>query len=173
ITPGSHHVEMSYEPQPPRHVLMVVGLLTLIAVGVAERRRDWLAVMVGRGSTALAARPVWAWEPALRRLAAWLEGASAGPRLGAHAPYLGGVAGIALLGGLPLLQLKLMSGHDYLEYLPRNVEFFQGLAAGSILPRWAAELSGGYGEPFFLFNPPLIYYASALFHALGATFIAS
>src|SRR5581483_912245 len=90
ITPGSHHVEMSYEPQPPRHVLMVVGLLTLIAVGVAERRRDWLAVMVGRGSTALAARPVWAWEPALRRLAAWLEGASAGPRLGAHAPYLGG-----------------------------------------------------------------------------------
>ncbi|GEM_PF-180243 len=94
-------------------------------------------------------------------------------RLGAELPYLGAVGALTLLAGLPLMQFKLMSGHDTLEYLPRNVEFSRGLAAGQLLPRWAPDLNAGRGEPFFSFNPPVVYFVSALFHALGFSFVAA
>ncbi len=87
--------------------------------------------------------------------------------------YFIGVALIVLLGALPMFQFRLMSGHDYLEYLPRNVEFFRALTNGQPIPQWAPDFSGGYGEPFFAFNPPLIYVVSALFHAVGFSFIAA
>ena len=66
-----------------------------------------------------------------------------------------------------------MSGHDSLEYLPRTVEFYTGLQGGQWFPRWAPDLSAGYGQPFFSFNPPLHYYASALFHFLGFSFVSA
>ncbi len=66
-----------------------------------------------------------------------------------------------------------MTGHDAFEYLPRTVEFFRGLAEGRLLPRWAPDLSSGYGQPFFLFNPPVIYYVTSAFHALGWSVVAS
>ena len=90
-----------------------------------------------------------------------------------HLPYVGAVLLVALLAGLPLFQMKMMSGHDAPEYLTRAVEFYQGLHAGQIFPRWAPDLNFGYGEPFFSFNPPLIYYLMALFRALGASFVAA
>jgi hypothetical protein len=93
--------------------------------------------------------------------------------LASHLPFLGVLGVAAVLAGLPLFHLKLMSGHDALAYLPRYVEFYEGLKAGVLFPRWAPDLGWGYGEPTFNFNPPLFYYVSAFFHALGFSFIAS
>ena len=90
-----------------------------------------------------------------------------------HLPYLGGLLLLTLLAGLPLFQFKIMSGHDAHEYLPRAVEFYQALSAGQLFPRWAPDLNAGYGEPFFNFNPPLIYYLSAISHVMGSSFVAA
>ncbi len=90
-----------------------------------------------------------------------------------HLPYLGGLLLLTLLAGLPLFQFKIMSGHDAHEYLPRTIEFYQGLSAGQLFPRWAPDLNAGYGEPFFNFNPPLFYYLSAIFHVLGLSLVAA
>jgi uncharacterized membrane protein len=88
-------------------------------------------------------------------------------------PYVGGVLAAALVAGLPLLRLQWMSGHDTLAYMPRNVEFFQSLAAGTWFPRWAPDLAFGHGEPTFNFNPPLVYYLTSAFHALGLDFVTA
>jgi hypothetical protein len=93
--------------------------------------------------------------------------------LSPHVAFLAALGALTLLAGLPLFQFKLMSGHDSLAYLPRHVEFYQGLLDGEIVPRWAGDLGAGYGEPTFNFNPPLLYYIVSAFHALGFTFIAS
>ena len=46
-----------------------------------------------------------------------------------HWPFLA-VLGVAIvLAGLPLLSLDALGGHDSLAYLPRNVEFWEGLRA--------------------------------------------
>ncbi len=80
---------------------------------------------------------------------------------------------LTALAGLPLFQFRPISGHDAFAYLPRSVEFWRSLESGWLVPRWAPDLNFGYGEPFFLFNPPLLYYLSALFHLLGASFVAA
>lgn len=90
-----------------------------------------------------------------------------------HLPFLGLLGVAIVLAGLPLLSLDALDGHDSLAYLPRNVEFWEGLKAGQIFPRWAPDLGAGYGEPTFNFNPPAFYYLSAFFHAFGVGFIAS
>jgi hypothetical protein len=170
LGPGTHAVRFEYRPGPLRGFLMLLALLTLVLTAVAERRRHSLAritreVNLARPPT-LAGQ--WAWQ-----VGAWLRSLSAHRGLGAHLPFLGGVGLLALLSGLPLFQFKLMSGHDALEYLPRNVEFYQMLLSGQPIPRWASDLSGGYGEPFFNFNPPLFYYLSAMLHNVGFSFIAA
>ena len=48
----------------------------------------------------------------------------------------------------------------------------RGLRAGANLPP-APDLAAGYGEPTLNFNPPVICYLVAFFHALGANFIAA
>ncbi len=84
-----------------------------------------------------------------------------------------GLLPLAILAGLPLLSLGWMSGHDTYAYLPRIVEFYQGLAAGEISPRWAADFNGGYGEPSFNYLPPLLYYVAAPFYGLTHNVIAA
>jgi uncharacterized membrane protein len=88
-------------------------------------------------------------------------------------PWLAAVLAGGLLAGLPLLRLDWMMGHDELAYLPRHVEFYEGLKAGAWFPRWAPDLGAGYGEPTFNFNPPLLYYLVSAFHAVGFGFVAS
>ncbi|MBI4445739.1 MAG: YfhO family protein [Acidobacteria bacterium] len=67
----------------------------------------------------------------------------------------------------PLLTSSHLNGHDALEYVPRLVEFYKNLRQGIFLPRWAPDLSSGFGQPFFLFNPPLLYYVAEIFCAAG------
>ena len=58
--------------------------------------------------------------------------------LGPHFPYLAVLGLATLLAGIPLFQFKLMVGHDFLAYLPRSFEFYQGLNSGQVFPRWAS-----------------------------------
>ena len=86
------------------------------------------------------------------------------------------VAGLLVLAlpvCLPLLTNELPGGHDTFEYLPRQVEFHENIRHGILLPRWAPDLSTGYGQPFFLFNPPLLYYFAELWHLVGFDFVTA
>jgi hypothetical protein len=100
-------------------------------------------------------------------------GATMRRRLAAHLGYLGALALSAVLAGLPLLQFKLMRGHDVLVHLRRTVEFYEGLRSGEVFPRWAADFYLGYGAPVFSFYPPLFYYLAAALHGLGLGLIAA
>ena len=170
VSPGVHQIRLEYQPRPLRGSLLIIGLLTLSLIALAEWQADILARLV-RLPKLERLEPFMACV--VRRVTSWGPYLGAMERLKPHLPYLGGVAFAALLVGLPLFQFKVMSGHDALEYLPRAMEFYQGLEAGQVFPRWAPDLSAGYGQPFFNFNPPLFYYVSAFFHALGASFVAS
>lgn len=72
-----------------------------------------------------------------------------------------------------LLRFAIWGGQDASYYPPRYVEFYRLLSEGDLFPRWAPDFSYGYGEPFFNFNPPLVYYLNALFHHFGASFAAA
>jgi hypothetical protein len=74
---------------------------------------------------------------------------------------------LAILAGLPLFRGKLLKSHDSLFYPPRLTVFYAGLSEGKFLPRWTQEFAGGFGEPYFNFNAPLLYYLSACFQRLG------
>jgi hypothetical protein len=161
VAPGVHQVRLEYRPRPLRGILLLVGLLALPLIALAERRREELARWVGR--------LIPAHWPGLRVGKSLL----AGERLTPHLPFLGMLLLMTLLAGLPLFQFKIMKGHDALEYLPRAVEFYEGLKAGQLFPRWAPDLSAGYGQPFFSFNPPLFYYVAALFRFFGFSFVAA
>jgi hypothetical protein len=167
VAPGVHRVRFEYRPQPWRGFLGLLGLLLLALLALVEWRREALAGWLGERA------PGRALERGAHRIASWRPHVAIGAGLRRHLPYLGGLALLTLLAGLPLLQFQIMGGHDALEYLPRAAEFYEGLRAGQWFPRWAPDLSGGYGQPFFSFNPPLFYYASAFFHVLGFSFVAA
>jgi hypothetical protein len=170
IEPGIHQVLFEYRPEPWRLYLVFAGLLTLLVIAFVEWPRERFKGWVGR-------LPFDNFQSRIKhvitKITSWKSLHSLGERLNVHLPFLGVLLVFTLLAGLPLFQFKIMSGHDSLEYLPRVVEFFADLKAGQLFPRWAADLSAGYGQPLFLFNPPLFYYLSSLFHALGVNFIGS
>ena len=145
LAPGQHHVVLEYRPGAFRLILLVLGLLVLGLAALAERR--------GIG-------------PWLDRLASRLPVLSR-PRL-LQLGVLASLLGLALLAGRSLFQLKLMSGHDTFEYLPRAVEFHRNLEAGVWLPRWAPDLGGGYGYPFFVFQPPALLLPGLVFSTAWA-----
>lgn len=85
------------------------------------------------------------------------------------------IAAFALL--LPvcvsLFTNRIPSGHDALEYLPRQIEFHQNVAQGILFPQWAPDLVYGAGEPLFEFNPPMIYYIAEVWHLLRFDFVTA
>jgi len=103
----------------------------------------------------------------LTRLSAQIE------RRAAHLPFLVIVFIITLLVGLPLFQPAQMQGHDTFAYLPRIQEFYEQLEQGILFPHWAPDFSAGYGQPFFLFNPPVVYSIASAFHFFGFSFVVS
>ena len=68
---------------------------------------------------------------------------------------------------LPFTQGTLTSGHDTLRYVPRLVEFHENIRHGTLIPRWAPDLTLGQGQPLFAFSPPLPYYLAEVWHLLG------
>lgn len=170
LAPGTHHVHLDYQPPVWRGLLAIAGLLSLPLIALAERRRQALRAWLVHLIPGRLLSPV---HGAAAAIAAWPPFAAARARVRPSLPYLATLLVFTLLAGLPLFQFKIMSGHDALEYLPRMAEFYAGLQAGQWFPRWVPDLSAGYGQPFFSFNPPLFYYLSALLHVIGFGLIAA
>ncbi len=170
VPAGTHTIKMVYQTGGLRDLLTLFGIVVLGMTVVAERRRAWIDLRIEQVIDSKKVRAVRDWFGGLK---SWFGSLPLLRNLRAQLPYLGVIALLTLLVGLPLLQFKIMAGHDALEYLPRSEEFYKGLSFGHWFPRWAPDLSGGRGQPFFSFNPPLIYYLIAFFHFVGFTFIAS
>src|SRR5262249_44574807 len=79
----------------------------------------------------------------------------------------------SLVASLPLLQERVLSGHDSFKYPLRVAAFYRSLAEGNLFPRWSQDLAAGYGEPAFNFIPPLNNYLSSGLHRFGFSFINS
>ena len=84
-----------------------------------------------------------------------------------------GLIALSLPVAISVATSRLPDGHDALEYFPRLEEFHENLAHGILFPRWAPDLSRGTGQPFFQFNPPVIYYLGELWHAAGFDFVTA
>ena len=61
--------------------------------------------------------------------------------------------------------------HDVVAHLPRIAAYYKALAAGQILPRWAADLNYGYGMPLFNFIYHVPYLVTSVPVALGSTLV--
>jgi hypothetical protein len=72
------------------------------------------------------------------------------------------VLAVALGAARHLFDYRLPAGHDAAEHALRVAEFARSLEAGIWLPQWAPNLAHGYGEPIFVFNPPLFYLLASL-----------
>ncbi|HEX7042790.1 MAG TPA: 6-pyruvoyl-tetrahydropterin synthase-related protein [Patescibacteria group bacterium] len=63
--------------------------------------------------------------------------------------------------------------HDGDVHLIRLTNFYQSLSEGIFIPRWAANVNWGYGQPIFEFFYPLPSYLASLLHFLGLSFADS
>ncbi len=83
---------------------------------------------------------------------------------------------IFLLGLIPLFDLfhvGLPITHDGQDHVARIANFYQNLAEGNIIPRWAANLNWGYGHPILMFLYPLPSYMASFFHFVGFSLVDS
>ncbi len=87
------------------------------------------------------------------------------------------LAAITLLATLPLLfflKNEMNLGLDGISHVARQAVFFQSLAEGNWVPRWAGGgINFGYGHPLFLFNYVTPYYLGSLLHLVGLSYIYS
>jgi hypothetical protein len=151
VSRGDHRIRFRYVPEWWRAAGPLAGILVVILLAVGEYR--------GLGQKA------WA---AARTLNIPLD---AGTRR--RVLTAAGLMVLALPVCLPLFSGKVLNGHDAFEYFPRLTEFHENVSSGILLPRWAPDLTSGNGQPLFLFNPPLIYYAGELWHLLGFNFVTA
>lgn len=79
----------------------------------------------------------------------------------------------SLLPLLSLTQAGLPVTHDGQDHVARVANFYQSLAEGNIVPRWAANLNWGYGHPILMFLYPLPSYFASVFHAIGFSLVDS
>jgi uncharacterized membrane protein len=151
VVQGRHQVTLEYVGDPLKLPLLGAGLALLGLAWIFERLKARRASRPDASSAVVRTT-----EPTL---------ASSGGRWIRVA-----LVGLTLLAGRGFLSPDLPGGHDAFEYLPRVIEFDRLLRAGELIPTWAPDFNGGYGDPFFLFNPPLFYYLSSLAHALGLSY---
>jgi hypothetical protein len=145
VTAGDHRIRFQYRPEWWRAAGPFAGILVVILMTVAERR-----------------------AVAMRKLPG-IANADTRKRLLTTA----GLTLLAMPVFLPLFSSQVLDGHDAFEYFPRLTEFHENISNGLLLPRWAPDLSNGNGQPLFLFNPPLIYYAGEIWHLLGFSFVTA
>ncbi|MFY9609819.1 MAG: hypothetical protein WAU45_14525, partial [Blastocatellia bacterium] len=61
----------------------------------------------------------------------------------------------------PVSMLRTDDMHNHLAY---SKEFDKGLRAGSIYPRWMADVNKGYGVATMIYYPPGFHYLSSIVH---------
>ena len=62
--------------------------------------------------------------------------------------------------------LRMPWTHDMFLHYDQMRDFYQGLAAGEIYPRWEEDTNYGFGAPTTCFYPPGVYYVTAAFYPL-------
>jgi hypothetical protein len=68
----------------------------------------------------------------------------------------------------PLIQhAGLPNTADGIIHLLRQVDFDRAFRAGALVPRWGADLYGGFGYPLYIFAPPLFAYGVEAFFLPG------
>jgi hypothetical protein len=75
------------------------------------------------------------------------------------------VMGQPLPGG-SRLDLRMPDTHDMFLHFDQMRDFYQGLAAGELYPRWEEDTNYGFGAPTTCFYPPGVYYLTALLYLL-------
>ena len=61
----------------------------------------------------------------------------------------------------PLTQ-GIPAAHDLADHQAMTLQFADGLAEGTLYPRWLAAQNAGWGEPTMVFYPPALYYVSSV-----------
>lgn len=80
---------------------------------------------------------------------------------------------LLILPILSLLHSGLPITHDGQDHVARIANFYQNLAEGNLIPRWAANLNWGYGHPILEFLYPLPSYFASVFHLIGFSLVDS
>ena len=80
---------------------------------------------------------------------------------------------LSLIAVLALMHPGLPITHDGQDHVARIANFYQNLAEGNLIPRWAANLNWGYGHPVLEFLYPLPSYFASIFHAIGFSLVDS
>ena len=62
--------------------------------------------------------------------------------------------------------LRMPWTHDMFLHYDQMRDFYQGLAAGEIYPRWEEDTNYGFGAPTTCFYPPGVYYLTAAFYPI-------
>ena len=151
VVPGRHRIEFRYEPGRVKAILLVLALLLLPVAFWVERRGTFLDRE----------------EQAAGFLRSMLSRVASAVRRDTPAATVFGLAVLCLPVCVPLMTSQLPSGHDAWEYVPRLIEFHENIRHGILFPQWAPDLSHGAGQPFFQFNPPLLYYLAEVPYLLG------
>ncbi len=83
------------------------------------------------------------------------------------------VISFSMISSHSLFHSGLLPTHDGEYHVIRFYEFDKTLRAGNLYPRWATDLSNGFGLPLFNYVYPLPNYVASLFHFVGFSFIDS
>jgi hypothetical protein len=62
--------------------------------------------------------------------------------------------------------LRMPETHDMFLHFDQMRDFYQGLTAGELYPRWEEDTNYGFGAPTTCFYPPGVYYLTALLYPL-------
>jgi len=62
--------------------------------------------------------------------------------------------------------LRMPWTHDMFLHYDQMRDFYQGLAAGEVYPRWEEDTNYGFGAPTTCFYPPGVYYLTAGFYPI-------
>jgi hypothetical protein len=83
---------------------------------------------------------------------------------------------LLIIGILPIISVFRIGDYqsgDFNIHIYRMMTFFNSLKEGILMPSWAGDVNATYGNPLFLFNYTLPYYAICLLHFLGISFITA
>ena len=70
------------------------------------------------------------------------------------------------LPGAGRWDLRMPETHDMFLHFDQMRDFYQGLAAGEIYPRWEEDTNYGFGAPTTCFYPPGVYYLTSALYPL-------
>ena len=150
LSPGLHQIVAVYQPEGWKMPLLWAGVCLTLLAAVAQQR----------GTYARA-------EEQLVTLAAGFRDWSGASALAASWRTAGGLVLLVFPICLPLLTSQLPDGHDSLTHFPRLIEFHENIRHGIFPPRWAPDLSDGYGQPLFVFSPPGLYFLGEIWRLLS------